>query len=113
MEKVIYLNKNMAELCKSYPELKQIMANLGFKDIMKPLALQSMGRIMTIPKGAATKEIPMKKIVEVLKQNGFQMLHEPDDMEYTDKNSEPAIVTAQLNEKEILLKGYIQRLTGG
>ena len=46
MEKILDLDKNVAELCAQYPELKQIMVGLGFKEIIKPLALNTMGRII-------------------------------------------------------------------
>lgn len=123
MEKIIDFRKNVAELCKAYPELKEIMAELGFKDILKPLALQTMGRMMTIPKGAAIKEIPLEKIVETLRQHGFQVINEPENTESSDLQEEyskenvveDAIVKEEvtLNDKEKLLKDYIERLTNG
>lgn len=116
MEKMIDLNKNVAELCKMYPELKEIMAEMGFKDILKPLALKSMGRFMTIPKGAAIKEIPIEKIVKTLNSNGFQVVHVPKSVDTQHKVQEGQISTKEnekLNDKEKLLKNYIERLTKG
>lgn len=118
MNKIIDLRKTVAELCKAYPELKEIMAEIGFKDITKPLALQTMGRIMTIPKGAFIKDIPLRKIVEALEKNGFEVENIPDDgiKNDSDKEEEQAGDVdsgSSLTEKEILLKSYIQRLTAG
>ncbi len=36
------------DLVKAHPDIKQIMADLGFVDIVKPGMLQSIGRIMTL-----------------------------------------------------------------
>ena len=38
--KKLDLKKSVAELVREYPELKEILAELGFKDILKPAALQ-------------------------------------------------------------------------
>lgn len=113
MEKILDLDKNVAELCAQYPELKQIMVELGFKEITKPLALNTMGRIMTIPKGSALKEIPMNTILDALQQNGFSVIHIPGETKLIEQQLEDAVPSTQLNEKELLLKSYIKRLTEG
>ena len=57
-----------------YPELLSIMPNLGFTDIVKPGMLQTAGRFMTIPKGAAMKGIDLETVKAVLRENGFNVL---------------------------------------
>ena len=47
------------------------MDELGFSEIKKPVMLNSVGRFMTIPKGAKTKGIEMIDIILALKKNGF------------------------------------------
>ena len=39
-----------------------MLAELGFSDIAKPGMLESVGRFMTIPKGAALKKIPLADV---------------------------------------------------
>ena len=50
MDKILDLDKTVLEIVKEYPEIKNIMVELGFKDIVKPFALEIMGRHMTIKK---------------------------------------------------------------
>lgn len=71
--KKIDLKKSVYELIKEYPELADIMAGLGFTEIKKKMVLNSVGRMMTIPKGAAMKDIPMEKILVAFKENGFEI----------------------------------------
>ena len=70
MEKNLDLDKTILELVKEYPEIKEIMLELGFKDIVKPFALEIMGRHMTIRKGSQVKNIPMDKIIKIFEENG-------------------------------------------
>ena len=67
MSKILDLNKPVFELAKEYPDFIEIFAGLGFKDIKNPVMLNSMGRFITINKGAEMKGIPLEKIKEVLK----------------------------------------------
>ena len=71
MEKRIDLKKSVYDLCTDYPELVQIMDDLGFKDITNKTKLNTIGRVMTIPKGAIVKGIDMIDVVLALKNNGF------------------------------------------
>ena len=74
--KMLDLNKSVYELTQEYPEVGEIMASLGFTDITKKAMLMSVGRVMTIPKGAKMKGIAMERIVEAFKQNGFVFLNQ-------------------------------------
>lgn len=56
MTKKIDLNKTVFELTEQYPELIDIMTGLGFTEITKKPVLNSVGKIMTIPKGANVEE---------------------------------------------------------
>lgn len=52
----IDFSKTLFELVTEYPEVKQIMSELGFNAINQPGMLQTAGRYMTIPKGAQMKK---------------------------------------------------------
>ena len=69
----IDLNKTVYDLCKEYSELPQILDTIGFHDIIKPGMLLSVGRFMTIPKGAAAKKIDLQEICKVLQNHGYQI----------------------------------------
>ncbi len=61
------------ELVKEYPDVKQIMSDLGFVDIVKPGMLQSVGRIMTLEKGARMKNVDWESIVAAFDSNGYTL----------------------------------------
>lgn len=74
MEKVVDLSRTIHDICADYPDAADIMEKLGFSDIMKPGMRQTVGRFMTIPKGAAMKGINLERIKETFKKNGFEVL---------------------------------------
>lgn len=71
--KQIDLSLSVHQLCTRHPEIKDILAGLGFADIAKPGMLQTAGRFMTIPKGAGIKGIPLEAIIEALRRQGFDI----------------------------------------
>lgn len=104
--KVLDMNKTVAELVKEFPEVKEIMVKLGFKDITSPAALMFMGKVMTIPKGSAIKGIPMDKIVAAFEEAGFQVINAPG-MEA----AQPMPGAAE--DRNTRLKNLILRLNNG
>ncbi|MBR1759224.1 MAG: DUF438 domain-containing protein [Lachnospiraceae bacterium] len=104
--KVIDLRKNVAELVSEYPELKGIMVELGFKDITSPVALKFMGKVMTIPKGAAIKGIPMDRILTALTENGFQVTGVPGQ-------ENEVVLPGTAEDRNTKLKNLILRLNQG
>ncbi|MDF2908438.1 MAG: hypothetical protein K0R34_3759 [Herbinix sp.] len=73
-EKVLQLSKSVYELCGQYPELPQLLHDLGFTDITRPGMLVSVGRFMTIPKGAIAKKMDMEHIKQQLQEHGFEVI---------------------------------------
>lgn len=47
------------------------MKDLGFKDITNPVMLNTVGKVMTIKKGAQMKGIDIDKIKETFKLHNF------------------------------------------
>lgn len=74
MGTVIDLSKSVYEICKGSPDVVAIMKELGFDSITNPGMLQTAGRFMTIPKGAAMKNIPMEKIKEAFAAKGYELI---------------------------------------
>jgi hypothetical protein len=72
-EKEIDLRKTVYELCSEYPEQTELLDEIGFHDIAKPGMLSTVGRFMTIPKGAAMKKIDPAFIKKVFEEHGFQV----------------------------------------
>ena len=73
MDKILDLDKSVASLVKEYPEVVDIMANLGFTEIKNPAMLASVGRIMNLKKGSQMKKIPMEEIVRAFREKGFEI----------------------------------------
>ena len=74
MEKQIDLKKSVYELVKENPELKEFLAELGFKDILLPGMLETAGRIMTLEKGSKMKKIEMTDIIKKLEDKGYKVV---------------------------------------
>ena len=111
MNKELDLSRSVYELVKEYPDLQEILAELGFSEIKKPAMLNSVAKVMTIPKGARMKGIPMEKVVMTLMQKGFTL-----------SGSMPASVSApetpaapqeQGDSRTEQLKTYLRRLGAG
>lgn len=94
--KTIDLRQTVAELVRTYPELRAILAALGFVKILDPMAMKVMGNIMTLPRGAAVCKIPMEKILQELNAHGFHVIGQDERSVRTEK-----------------LRSYIDRLSDG
>ena len=71
MEKIININTSIYNLVNEYPEIKDIMKDLGFDNIVNPFMLNTVGRVMTIKKGSAMKDISMGTIKESFLNHNF------------------------------------------
>lgn len=71
--KYIDLTKFVQSLCQEHPELIGILEELGFKEITKPGMLATVGRVMTIPKGAAMRGVSMDEIRSTLLAHDFEI----------------------------------------
>ncbi len=70
-KKPLPLNESVHALCSRYPELTDILVEIGFPDIVKPGMLNTVGRLMTLPKGAMLKKLDLEQIKEHLRAKGF------------------------------------------
>ena len=76
MEKKLDLSKSVYDLVTEYPEVTDIMKELGFSEITNKVMLNSVGKIMTIPKGAKMKGVSMVDIVGAFMKAGFTLTGE-------------------------------------
>ncbi|MCF7926136.1 MAG: DUF1858 domain-containing protein [Candidatus Izimaplasma sp.] len=70
------MNTKIYTLINTYPTLKQVLFDLGFKDITKPRMMQTVGRIMTLKKASTAKDVPLKIIEKALNAADFNLLHD-------------------------------------
>ncbi|WP_315505221.1 DUF438 domain-containing protein [Oribacterium parvum] len=96
MDKILDLDKSVASLVKEYPEVADIMADLGFTEIKNPAMLASVGRIMNLKKGSQMKKIPMEEIVRAFREKGFEITDggKPFPAESVDSAEEAEIAKA-------------------
>lgn len=71
MSKMLDLNKSVHDLAQEFPEFTQVMVSLGFTDIAKPAALNTVGRVMTVPRGCSIKGIALDDAVKAFEAAGF------------------------------------------
>ncbi len=114
MAKKLDLTKSVYELTQEYPELIDIMAELGFTEITKKPVLHSVGKIMTIPKGAKMKNIPMMDVVTTFMSKGFELVGEMPDMTApSGAADEKPQTAADPKDRTGQLKAYLRRLGDG
>lgn len=74
--KTIDLSQSVQTLVKNDAEVVPILAGLGFVEILKPGMLQTVGRIMTVKKGATLRGIAYDKVVAAFKERGYDVKEE-------------------------------------
>lgn len=114
MSKTIDFSRSVYELVTENPELADIMAELGFTEIKKPAMLRSVGKLMTIPRGAKMKNIPMEKVVMALMERGFTLSGEmPATAKNEAQKETPAAAQEAPASRTEQLKAYLRRLGAG
>lgn len=73
MAKEIQLNIPVKKLVDQYPDLIPVLKELGFNRITDPLALNTLGRTVTLKQGAGIMNIPLAQIEAGLQAHGFQV----------------------------------------
>lgn len=63
--------KSVYEICIEHPQIKVAMKQAGFTDIVKPGMLETAGRFMTIPKGAAMMKIDFERVKDIFLEYDF------------------------------------------
>lgn len=114
MAKKLDMTKTVFELAQEYPEFIDIMAGLGFTEITKKPVLNSVGKIMTIPKGAKMKNISMMDVVTTFMAAGFELVGEMPDMAGVPQKAEQVSAAPSHPETRTdQLKAYLRRLGAG
>ncbi len=74
MAKTIDLTKTVYDLVQEDPDLMGIMQEIGFASITNPTMLHTVGRVMTIPKGATMRGLDLEDIKAELTKRGYTVL---------------------------------------
>lgn len=112
MEKKLDLSRSVYDLVTEYPELADILYNLGLKSIKNPSLFHSVGKLMTIPKGAKMRGIPMEKVIFALMSHGFTLEgNMPSDV--AKEETKPEVKIEEPLSRTEQLKNYLRRLSKG
>lgn len=71
--KKINLDKTVYELTEEYPELVNILAEIGFLGVKNPIVRNTLGRITTLRQGIEKQKKDLDDVVKLLKQKGFDV----------------------------------------
>lgn len=77
--KQLDINKTVYNLVKENPEIKDVLFEIGFKDIIKPGMIQLAGRVMTVKKGIKYMKMDINEVKEKLKKLNYEMIGEDID----------------------------------
>lgn len=69
----ISLTTPVHDLVAAHPEIVPIMVQMGLDGVTQPGLLNTVGRFMTLEKGAKMKHIPLAQLIETLTQAGFEV----------------------------------------
>ena len=72
MQKQIDLKKNVYELTETYPELMEVLKEMGFLGIANPLTRKTLGKVTTIPQGCKKQGKDLNEVIKKLKELGFK-----------------------------------------
>lgn len=73
MLKHIDLKKNVYELTETYPELIEILKEMGFLGVANPIARKTLGKVTTIPQGCKKQGEDLDEVIKKLKKLGFKV----------------------------------------
>lgn len=77
--KKISLNTSIYDLVAKYPDIVPVLFTIGFKEITKPMMINTAGRIMNLNKGAKMRGIDKGIIIEALQDAGFTVMEEENE----------------------------------
>lgn len=78
-EKILDLGRTVHALAHEYPEVIEILKELGFENITNPVMMNTAGRVMTLPKGAAMRGVSLEEMIDVFRRKGFQIINREEE----------------------------------
>jgi hypothetical protein len=71
--KKVDLSKTLYQVTEEYPELIDILKNLGFAGAANPVMRHTHGKIMTLNAGIEKLGLDRESVVKKLKEAGFEV----------------------------------------
>lgn len=78
MIKEINLDQTLLSIVSQYPELIDLLYDIGFTQIKAPGMLQTAGRFMTLRSGCELRKIDIKLLNIKLKEKGYEIKEAKD-----------------------------------
>ena len=72
--KEIDFKKSVYQLTEDYPELIEILKELGFLGVMNPIVRKTLGRKTTIPQGCKKQGKDLDEVIRTLEERGFKVI---------------------------------------
>ncbi len=69
--KVIDKKDTIYQLSKKYPEIVEVLKEVGFTQISEPQMIATVGRFMTIEKGCQMRGFLLEEVIEKLEKAGY------------------------------------------
>lgn len=69
--KVIDKKDTIYQLSKKYPEIVEVLKEVGFTQISEPQMIATVGRFMTIEKGCQMRGFSLEEVIEKLEKAGY------------------------------------------
>ncbi|MHB0996402.1 MAG: DUF1858 domain-containing protein [Elusimicrobiales bacterium] len=70
-EKIADLNRTLYDLTAEYPELIDVLFEIGFMGVKNPVMRESHGKQMTVKAGCGHLGLDLAQVEETLKVKGF------------------------------------------
>ena len=74
--KKIKIDMTVFDMIEMYPETKGLLVKVGLDGVANPLMLRTVGKKMTVKKGAKTKKIPWQDVVSLFEEHDFVFIEE-------------------------------------
>ncbi len=71
--KEIDLKKSVYDLTERYPELTDILKEMGFLGLTNPIMRSTVGRVTTIAQGCKKMGMDLDEVKKALKEKGFEI----------------------------------------
>ena len=71
--KEIDLSQSVYRLTEAYPELIDILKEMGFLGVANPIVRRTIGRKTTIPQGAEKQGKDLNEVIKTLEEKGFKV----------------------------------------
>ncbi len=75
--KTIDLNKTVYDLTEEYPELIEVLKELGFAGLAFPAVRKTLGKKMTLPAGCEKQKKDLAEVISHLESLGYTVTNKP------------------------------------